>query len=44
MEFTDRALSLIQDIEDLKLLGKELNACPYYGTRNAVQDADVITK
>lgn len=42
LRYSDEAQALIQDIEDLKLLGKELKTCPYYGTRQAVIDADVV--
>jgi hypothetical protein len=31
--FRDHSLAKIQDIEELAQLGKDLNACPYYGTR-----------
>ena len=39
--FKDLALSEVQDIEQLISLGKEVKACPYYGTRRAVPQADV---
>jgi chromosome transmission fidelity protein 1 len=42
LRYSDEAQALIQDIEDLKLLGKELKTCPYYGTRQAVIEADVV--
>lgn len=31
----------MQDIEQLVSVGKELGACPYYGTRQAVPSAQV---
>jgi chromosome transmission fidelity protein 1 len=41
-DFTDETHSLIRDIEDLALLGKKMNICPYYGARKAVAGAEVI--
>ena len=32
----------VMDMEDLVSLGKQLHACPYYGTRTAAADADVV--
>lgn len=37
-----RVLSSICDIEDLVRMGKQISACPYYGTRAALIDADII--
>ena len=31
----------VQDIEELVSVGKDLKACPYYGTRQAVPSAQV---
>lgn len=31
----------VQDIEQLTLLGKDLDTCPYYGTRHSISDAQV---
>lgn len=31
----------MQDIEELVTTGKELEACPYYGTRRAIPSAQV---
>ncbi|CED84966.1 chl1 helicase [Phaffia rhodozyma] len=42
-EFTDKVLATIQDIEDLVVLGKETHICPYYGTRAAIPEADIVT-
>ena len=36
------ALNRLRDIEELAVLGRELNTCPYYGTRRAVQRAHVV--
>ena len=34
--------AVIRDIEEIGLLGKQLHTCPYYATRNAVPDCDII--
>nr|CAH7753344.1 unnamed protein product [Callosobruchus chinensis] len=36
------ALSNVLDVEDLVSCGKDLQACPYYGSRKAAEDAEVI--
>ena len=36
------ALMKVQDIEELVTKGRELKACPYYASRHAVQDAQVV--
>lgn len=38
----DRALSQVQDIEDVVTLAHDTSACPYYASRRAVQDANVV--
>lgn len=38
----DFALSEVQDIEDLVQAGREVNACPYYASRKAAEDAEVL--
>ena len=35
-------LTQVQDIEDVVTNGKELKACPYYASRKAVEDAEVV--
>jgi len=40
--YRDYALSKIRNLEDLAALGKKLDTCPYYGTRRAVAQAEVI--
>lgn len=30
------------DIEDLVRLGRQIRACPYYGTRNLMEEAQII--
>ncbi|XP_056637299.1 putative ATP-dependent RNA helicase DDX11-like protein 8 isoform X3 [Diorhabda sublineata] len=41
-ELSNYALTEVQDVEDLISSGKELNACPYYGSRKAAEDAEVV--
>lgn len=38
----DRALGQLRDIEDTVTLGHDLSACPYYASREAVQQANVV--
>lgn len=38
----DWTLIQIQDIEDLVNSGKELQACPYYASRKAAEDAEIV--
>ena len=40
-DFKDQALVEVRDIEQLIGLGRQLKACPYYGTRLAIPDAEV---
>ncbi|KAL3881003.1 hypothetical protein ACJMK2_033204 [Sinanodonta woodiana] len=40
--FKDRALVEVKDVEHLVLMGKDLKACPYYGTRLAIPDAELV--
>ena len=35
------ALAEVRDIEQLVGLGRQLKACPYFGTRLAIPDAEV---
>jgi chromosome transmission fidelity protein 1 len=42
-QFRDRALSQIRDIEDLGSVGKEVGICPYYASRAAVPESEIIT-
>lgn len=44
IQFRDRILAKIQDIEDYVKMGKRLNLCPYYGTRSAISSAEVNKK
>lgn len=34
--------AVLQDIEELSILGKTTKTCAYYGTRKAILDADII--
>lgn len=38
----DHSLTEIQDVEDLIQEGKKLNACPYYASRKAAEDAQIV--
>ncbi|KAK3592699.1 hypothetical protein CHS0354_037835 [Potamilus streckersoni] len=40
--FKERALVDVKDVEHLVDMGKELKACPYYGTRLAIPDAELV--
>ncbi|ANB14288.1 Chl1p [Sugiyamaella lignohabitans] len=42
-KFRDRTLAKIRDIEDLADLGKELEVCPYYGSRHVVANTEIVT-
>ena len=41
--FRDHALSEPKNIEDLEELGRELHTCPYYGSRRAIKEAQLVT-
>ncbi|KAH0542102.1 hypothetical protein FGG08_003482 [Glutinoglossum americanum] len=41
--FRDHALAKIRDIEDLGVLGKKLEICPYYATRNTIRPSEIVT-
>ena len=43
-DFRDQSLIEVKDIEQLIGLGRQLKACPYYGTRLAIPDAEVGVK
>ncbi|KAH8199770.1 hypothetical protein TruAng_006051 [Truncatella angustata] len=42
-QFRDSALASLPDIEDLFDLGKKLAVCPYYASRTALPEAEIIT-
>nr|XP_023012292.1 ATP-dependent DNA helicase DDX11 isoform X4 [Leptinotarsa decemlineata] len=41
-ELQEYALVEVQDVEDLVTSAKEMNACPYYASRKAAEDAEVV--
>ncbi|ELU36981.1 CHL1 helicase [Rhizoctonia solani AG-1 IA] len=43
MDMRDHILSSPKDIEDLEGLGRQTATCPYYGTRRAIKQAEVIS-
>jgi chromosome transmission fidelity protein 1 len=40
--FGERALARVQDVEELLGLGNRTGACPYYGTRSAIAEAEIV--
>ncbi|PHH59549.1 hypothetical protein CDD81_2880 [Ophiocordyceps australis] len=42
-QFRDGVLASLPDIEDLYRLGKSLGVCPYYASRTALPEAEIIT-
>ncbi|KAF8727607.1 DEXDc2, partial [Rhizoctonia solani] len=43
MDMRDHILSSPKDIEDLEGLGRQTATCPYYGTRRAIKQAELVT-
>jgi chromosome transmission fidelity protein 1 len=43
LDLRDAVLSKVQDIEDVVLLGKLTRTCPYYGSREAIKAAELVT-
>lgn len=41
-DLSNLALSDIQDVEDLVGQGKSIKACPYYASRKASEDAQIV--
>ncbi|RFU29090.1 hypothetical protein B7463_g7225, partial [Scytalidium lignicola] len=41
--FRDHTLATIRDIEDLGSLGKRIGICPYYASRSAIKQAEIVT-
>lgn len=37
----ERVQATVHDIEDIEDLGRKMNCCPYYGTRKAINSAQV---
>lgn len=42
-EFRDHALSQVHSIDDLEDLGRDMKVCPYYGSRKAIKQAQLVT-
>ncbi len=42
-DFRDHALATIKDIEDMGSLGTEIGICPYYASRAAIKQAEIVT-
>ncbi|CAE6455181.1 unnamed protein product [Rhizoctonia solani] len=43
IDMRDHILSAPKDIEDLETLGRQTSTCPYYGTRRAIKQAELVT-
>ncbi|EED14137.1 DNA helicase, putative [Talaromyces stipitatus ATCC 10500] len=43
LDFRDRVLSTVQDIEDITQVGKQLSICPYYAARKVIDQCEIIT-
>ncbi|KAL1962787.1 hypothetical protein VTN77DRAFT_9156 [Rasamsonia byssochlamydoides] len=43
IDFRDRTLATVQDIEDIGQVGKQLGVCPYYAARSVVKHSEIIT-
>ena len=43
LDFRDHALASIRDIEDLADLGSRLAICPYYASRSAIAESEIVT-
>lgn len=43
LDFRDRAMAEVRDIEDLVELGKEMKTCPYYAARTSARQAQLVT-
>eukprot|EP00505_MAST-04D_sp_SCG-Rhode-Island_P001470 Stramenopile-MAST_4_protein_1470 len=41
--FASLSLSKVNDIEDLVKVGRRTRTCPYYGSRESVESADIVT-
>ena len=41
-QLRDQSLLEVQDIEQMVVKGRQIGACPYYASRKAVDDAQVI--
>ncbi|EPS26579.1 hypothetical protein PDE_01516 [Penicillium oxalicum 114-2] len=43
LEFRDRALATVKDIEDIGKVGKDVGICPYYASRSVIKFSEVVT-
>lgn len=43
LEFRDRAMATVRDIEDLVEMGKDMHTCPYYAARTSARQAQLVT-
>ncbi|KAG8888047.1 ATP-dependent DNA helicase chl1 [Tulasnella sp. 332] len=43
LDFRDHILAIPRDIEDIVTLGNDLHTCPYYGSRRAIAQAQLVT-
>ncbi|OCF40610.1 chromosome transmission fidelity protein 1 [Kwoniella heveanensis CBS 569] len=43
LDARDAILASVKDIEDIVTSGKELHVCPYYSTRRAVKQSQIVT-
>ncbi|CAO1616097.1 unnamed protein product [Parajaminaea phylloscopi] len=43
LDFRDRAMTTVRDIEDLVSVGKEMATCPYYAARTSARQAQLVT-
>lgn len=41
LDFRDRTLATVQDIEDIGRVGRQLGVCPYYSSRSVVKHSEV---
>ncbi|KAG8766750.1 ATP-dependent DNA helicase chl1 [Ceratobasidium sp. 428] len=43
LDMRDHILATPKDIEDLETLGRQTSTCPYYGSRRAIKQAELVT-
>ncbi|CAG8638754.1 5586_t:CDS:10 [Funneliformis mosseae] len=43
LDYRDHVLASVRDIEELVDIGRELGACPYYGTRKSIRRCQIVT-
>ncbi|KAL1972194.1 hypothetical protein VTN31DRAFT_7413 [Thermomyces dupontii] len=43
LDFRDRTLATVQDIEDIGRVGRQLGVCPYYSSRSVVKHSEIVT-